>query len=182
MLILDVLVVDIVLLIFFEVCVLHIASSTNYYCNGSEYSYLYSFFLFCTVYLQVFAEEVTVTEGTTVFLHCEMSGYILPDEDFLWFKGEEVIRLGGRFSITYSNGTANSAAIGGVSTSFSRVSMLEVTATVLSDVGVYVCRVRDREVFANVTLVVEEDATIFHTPGGEPKRSVVYHTQRFWPL
>lgn len=128
-------------------------------------------------------EEVVVHEGMTAFLHCEMSGYILPDEDFLWFKGEDIISNGGRFSITYSNGAINSAQNGGSSTSPSRVSMLEIAPTVLSDAGSYACQVRDKEVFANVSLAFDEDATTLSTTGGEPKKkNVVCHTYCYYIL
>ena len=124
-------------------------------------------------------EEVVVTVGTTAFLHCEMSGYIHPDEDLLWYKDQMVIHNRDRFFISYSNGTAGSAQNGGPKTVASRVSMLEISSSVLADAGEYVCRVRNKDVSAVVRLSVEEDTTTIQTTGGEPTMRTV-HTPCVW--
>ncbi len=126
------------------------------------------------MYVQSFVEEVVVTVGTAAFLHCEMSGYIHPDEDLLWYRDQNVIRDGDRFFISYSNGSAGSAQNGGPTTVASRVSMLEISSSVLSDAGEYVCRIRNTDVSASVRLSVEEDTTTIQTTGGEPTIRAVY--------
>ena len=114
-------------------------------------------------------------------LRCEMSGYILPNEDLQWYKGHDIIydQTENRFSITFEEGAPNSAQNGGIRPVASRISLLTISSSVLSDAGDYVCRVRGSDVSAVVTLSVEEDYTGTTTVGGEPNHYTVLSSYMF---
>ena len=111
-------------------------------------------------------------------LRCEMSGYLLPDEDLQWYKGHNIIynHTENRFFTSFEEGTPNSAQNGGIRPVASRISLLTISSSVLSDAGDYVCRVRGSDVFAVVTLSVERDNTGTTTVGGEPNYAVCGQT------
>ena len=88
---------------------------------------------------------------------CGMSGFIRPDKDFLWSRGDDIIMNGtGRYTVEYRYGQNHNSAQNGDSDAPvpNRVSVLTISDPVPMDTGVYVCGVTGTNTSANVDLLV----------------------------
>ena len=96
-----------------------------------------------------------------VELRCDMSDYIRPDDQLQWFRNGEMITPGqARRQITFMNGTARLGQFGDLSIQSSRVSVLTISNPVLSDTGVYNCRVMETTEFVDIALIVQSSALL----------------------
>ena len=96
-------------------------------------------------------------DETDVSLSCEMSLYLRPDRNLLWFRGGQQIMNTGRHIITYTDGDGT-GQFGGNIIGSSRVSTLVITEPQLSDSGTYTCAIRNTEHSHDIELTVESAA------------------------
>ena len=92
--------------------------------------------------------------ATDVKLSCEMSEYIRPDKDLQWFKGDQLITNGAKYTIMYENGSGQ-GQIGGAKLGSSRLSTLTISEPQLIDSGSYTCAVRGTGQSRAFELIVE---------------------------
>ena len=100
--------------------------------------------------------NVNASEGSSPVLSCEMKGYIRPDSDFQWRRGDDIIISTDEHRITYVEGFINRAQNGGSDLVRSRISSLRITDIDESDVGPYTCFVQGTEEAATVQLGIGE--------------------------
>ena len=90
--------------------------------------------------------------GGEAGMTCLMSGYIRPDTDIQWRRGEEMITANDKYSITYTAGISNTA-VNGVMVS-SRFTTLTISDVTDSDEGTYNCFVQGTDAEDTVQLNV----------------------------
>ena len=98
------------------------------------------------------APAVNASEGSSPVLTCEMTGYIHPDSDFQWRRGDDIIISTDEHRITYVEGFSDMARNGGSELVSSRTSSLQITDVDESDADQYTCFVRGTEEAATVQL------------------------------
>ena len=96
--------------------------------------------------------------GRQFGLTCDMSGYIRPDTDIQWRRGEEMITANDKYSITYIEGFSDTA-VNGVMVS-SRITFLTIFDVTDSDEGTYTCFVQGTDAEATVQLSITGSITI----------------------
>ena len=99
---------------------------------------------------------VNASEGSSPVLSCEMKGYIHPDSDFQWRRGDDIIANTSKHTITYSEGFRDMARNGGGELVSSRTSNLQIADIDESDAGQYTCFVQGTEAAATVQLGIGE--------------------------
>lgn len=103
-------------------------------------------------------EEVIVgAEDTTksVQLGCEMTGYLRPDEDLAWYKGNYLLPLkGATYSVIFMEGTPGAGQNGENGTVHGRLSMLNINHPTVADSGVYRCKIRGTNTEATMSLAI----------------------------
>ena len=104
--------------------------------------------------------HINASEGSSPVLTCEMNGYIHPDSDFQWRRGDQIIANTSKHIITHNKGFSDRARNGGSELVSSRTSSLQVTDIDESDAGQYTCFVLGTEEAATVQL------GIFNDPSG----------------
>ena len=102
---------------------------------------------------------VTVDDSTVV-LECEMRAYIRPDSSLIWEGpgGRRIAGGTGKYQITFSDGSQDAAANGGVELVPSRVSTLTITNPEPSDAGTYTCSVMGTTEAVTMELTVNGSA------------------------
>ena len=86
---------------------------------------------------------MATTSDSTVKLSCEMSAFLRPDSSLIWEGPDNQILTSGmgKYQITYSNGSTDTAVDGSGILVPSRVSTLTIFNPDKSDQGVYTCSV-----------------------------------------
>ena len=95
--------------------------------------------------------------GGEAGMTCLMSGYIRPDTDIQWRRGEEMITANDKYSITYTESISNTA-VNGVMVS-SRFTTLTISDVTDSDEGTYTCFVQGTDAEATVQLSITGSIT-----------------------
>ena len=96
--------------------------------------------------------------GQSVELVCEASGYIRPDSDIRWYRENEAILEGSKYSVRFRDGRPNAAQTGQNETSHSRVSVLTISDVGRADASTsYSCQSLETGEVARLTLSVEYD-------------------------
>ena len=103
--------------------------------------------------------NVNASEGSSPVLSCEMKGYIHPDSEFQWRRGDDTIANTSKHTITYSEGIPSRARDGGSELVSSRTSSLQIADIDKSDAGQYTCFVQGTEAAASVQLGIGEPTT-----------------------
>jgi len=120
--------------------------------------------IFLVVQLEAVISAINATIGETPSLMCEMNGFLRPDADLLWRRGEQVITNEGRFSITYTEGIPGRGQNGGDGATHSRLSSLTISEVEFMDEGAYTCFIQGTEEVATVQLRVSEQQQDTTTP------------------
>ena len=106
---------------------------------------------------QASPSAATGSVGGEAGMNCLMSGYIRPDADLQWRRGEEMITANDKYSITYIEGIFD-AAVNGVMVS-SRFTILTISDVKDSDEGTYTCFVQGTDAEASVQLSITGSIT-----------------------
>ena len=95
----------------------------------------------------VLSEREAETTDNEASLICLMRGYIRPDDQFLWFKGNTLLSSAEseRYTVIYEDGFGQVA---------SRISILLISSPKVSDSGQYTCGVNGTSAFDNIELIV----------------------------
>ena len=93
---------------------------------------------------------------TSAELQCEATGYVRPDSDIQWYRGNERIeRNDEKYSIAFRNGRPNAAQRGLNESTFSRVSVLTIQNVDETDAGLYSCRSQETSEVTSMQLNIE---------------------------
>ena len=115
--------------------------------------------LILPVMLTVANSNITVkyndSIAQSVELECEASGYIRPDSDIQWYKDDEKIVEGVKYSVVFRNSSVNAAQTGLNMTTANRISMLTINGLNQGDVGTYNCKSQEMGEVARLYLNVE---------------------------
>lgn len=105
----------------------------------------------------VITPRVTSTTANQALLICAMRDYVRPDDHFQWFRRNNKLPLGDKYSVLYADGLLQ-AQNGMATRSPTRVTGLFITNPDVSDAGSYTCAVN--ETLAIVELIVNGRYTI----------------------
>ena len=112
------------------------------------------------VSLDAVENVVFATEGATesVQLGCEMKGFLRPDEDLLWYKGNTQLIPAeeGSYSAAVKDGTPGTGQDGRNETVSGRLSVLSIKHPKVGDSGVYSCKIRGTDAVANILMTVNK--------------------------
>ena len=129
----------------------------NLICKNTVYTILSLNF---AVEVEAAIPNINASEGSSPVLSCEMKGYIHPDSDFQWRRGDDIIISTDEHRITYVEGFIDKARNGGSDLVSSRTTSLRIIEVDVSDAGQYTCFVLGTDSADNVQLRIEEPGTI----------------------
>ena len=98
-------------------------------------------------------EITTHNDSVVVELGCDMTGYVRPDEDLHWFRGEDTISQKSKYDVEFRNGS-QTAQRGGTTTVPSRLCVLKIFNPEIEDTGTYTCSINGTNKTAYIKLVV----------------------------
>ena len=104
---------------------------------------------------------MATTSDSTVELSCEMSAFIRPDSSLIW-EGphNQILTSGiGKYQITFSNGSSDTAVDGSGTLAPSRVSTLTISNPAKSDQGVYTCSVMGTNKTVDLVIMINDAKT-----------------------
>lgn len=102
--------------------------------------------------------RVATSATDLIQLGCEMSGFLRPDEDLLWYKGHQLLvptnRDDSRYSVAIKDGTLGAGQVGRNETVHSRLFILSIRQP---KNGVYTCKVRGTNAEGNILMTVNTE-------------------------
>ena len=117
-------------------------------------------FKFFIVTLEAVVNTVSVEissdrEPPQVELKCEVTGYIRPDSDFLWFKEDTEIITSEKYQTSFKDGHPNTTQVGENELSPRRLVILIIHNVSATDIGKYSCRSRETGGKASIHLDIK---------------------------
>lgn len=109
-----------------------------------------------TVKLELVKQEITTyNDSVVVELGCDMAGYVRPDNDLHWFRGEDAISQSSKYDVEFRNGS-QTAQKGGTIPVPSRLCVLKILHPEIKDTGTYTCSINGTNKTGYVKLLVLE--------------------------
>ena len=87
-----------------------------------------------------------------------MKGFLRPDEDLLWYKGNKQLIPAeeGRYAVAVKDSTPGAGQDGRNETVSGRLSVLSIKHPIVGDSGVYSCKIRGTDAVANIMMTVNK--------------------------